>query len=530
MTLDAFVWLVVLPLAASPFIYLAGRLFAVVAVWEHASLPPHAQPSGGTVTLAWPRSTAGTIRQVNYARWSAVITLILMWIAFGFTAYQFSAQGVESVHVGMVTLRFDGLSLLLSATVVTLSTFVILFSGVSMAGEVGEEKYYALLLTMTGSMIGLACAGDLFNLWVWFELMAVSSYLLVAFYREQAASLEAGVKYLVQSAVGSALILLGIALVLAQTGSLAFDQIRLASDGAGVLLAAGALFLIGFGVKIAIVPMHTWLPDAHAHAPSGISAILSGVVIEAGLVALLRALGSMAGAAPSWGTLLMTFGVLNMCVGNLMALRQTQVKRLLAFSSVAQIGYMLLGLGIGIGMGQPDGAQGGLFHLLTHSLMKGLAFLAAGGMMYALFVARGDHHRTLTTADLAGAAQRYPITAFAFSVAVLGLGGLPPLAGFMSKWQIFTAGFETQNAVVEVLVVIAALNSVLSLAYYAPLVNLLYRKEPSEAVRAGEPMPITIYVPLAVMAVVIVVIGVSPSLVNWLTGPAGAAVMTAFGH
>ena len=145
-------------------------------------------------------------------------------------------------------------------------------------------------------MIGLGCATDLFNLWVWFEAMAVSSYLLVAFYREQPASLEAGVKYLVQSAAGSVLVLLGIALVLAQTGTLDLAQIcaTVGQVDAPALLAAGALFVIGFGVKAALVPMHTWLPDAHSQAPSGISAMLSGVVIEAGLVALLRALAALA--------------------------------------------------------------------------------------------------------------------------------------------------------------------------------------------------------------------------------------------
>src|SRR5690606_23352581 len=146
-----------------------------------------------------------------------------------------------------------------------------------------------------------------------------------------------GVKYLVQSAVGSILVLLGIGLVLANTGSVELQQVREAVVAGGALapwtLAAGALFLIGFGVKVALVPLHTWLPDAHSQAPSGISAMLSGVVIEAGLVALLRALGplvAVAGSAETWGILLAAFGAANMLIGNLMALRQKQVKRMLA--------------------------------------------------------------------------------------------------------------------------------------------------------------------------------------------------------
>jgi proton-translocating NADH-quinone oxidoreductase chain N len=359
--------------------------------------------------------------------------------------------------------------------------------------------------------------------------MAVTSYLLVAFYRDVPASLEAGVKYLVQSASGSVLVLLGIALVLAETGTLDLAAISVAPQASPALLAAGALFLIGFGVKVALVPLHTWLPDAHAQAPSGISAMLSGVVIEAGLVALLRALGPLAAATDAWGVLLMAFGAVNMLIGNMMALRQTQVKRLLAYSSIAQVGYMLMGIGIGVYAGELAGAQGGLFHVLTHGLMKGLAFLSAGALLWALHTAQGDHD-PLTISDLGGAARRYPLAALTLSIAVLALGGLPPLAGFMSKWQILVAGMATQNLGITLLVVFAGLNSVLSLAYYAPLVNAAYRHETSAAVQRGLPIPGLMYVPLVVMALAVVAIGVWPSLLSWLTEPAATALLSAFGR
>jgi formate hydrogenlyase subunit 3/multisubunit Na+/H+ antiporter MnhD subunit len=337
-------------------------------------------------------------------------------------------------------------------------------------------------------------------------------------------------------------VLLGIALVFSQTGTLNIDQIHVAARALGQaqagqaqgaiaaptgLLVAGALFMIGFGVKAALVPMHTWLPDAHAQAPSGISAMLSGVVIEAGLVALLRGLAALGAITLSWSTLLLSFGVLNMLLGNLLALRQTQVKRLLAFSSLSHIGYMLLGLGIAVYSGQAAGAEGGFFHLVNHGLMKGLAFLAAGALLYALHIASGSHD-PLTIGDLAGAARRYPLPALALSIAVLGLGGLPPLAGFMSKWQIFVAGFQTHNFLIEALVIFAALNSVLSLGYYAPLVNAMYRQEPSGTVKQGRPVPLAMQFPLALLAFAVVVIGVWPALLQWLTGPTGAALLAAF--
>ncbi len=494
--MTAFTWMIVLPLLASPVIYLLGRLF---------------KEDGARI-----------------ARWAAVAALLITWVPFAVAASDLNEHGIQTYQHGSIMLRLDDLSLLLAALVLGLGTLVTVYSGPYMAAESDQEKYFALLVAMIGVMIGLGCAGDLFNLWVWFEGMAIASFFLVAFYREQAASLEAGIKYMVQSAVGSALVLMGIALVLAQTGTLDLIEIRNAAKDSDMLLAAGALFTIGFGVKVAMVPMHTWLPDAHSQAPSGISAMLSGVVIEAGLVALLRSLGALTGVSDSWGTLLMIFGAFNMLLGNLMALRQTQVKRLLAYSSLSHMGYMLLGLGIALYAKETAGAQGSLFHMLNHGMMKGLAFLAAGGLLYTLHVSLGDHC-PLTVSDLDGAAQKYPITALGLSLAVLGLGGLPPLAGFMSKWQIFVAGFETKETLIELLVLFAALNSVLSLAYYAPLVNALYRRKPSKAVQKGQPMPVLMTVPMVILSVAIVAVGVWPNLLDWLSGPAGDALLATFG-
>ena len=489
----ALLFLIGLPLIAAPIVYFAGRFFKV-------------------------------------ARWAALVAIGLAWIPFVMAA-QVVGDGSITVVIGGMTLRIDSISLVLAAIALSLGTLVVLYSNRYVSHEENEDKYYAMLVALIGVMIGLGCATDLFNLWVWFEAMAISSYLLVAFYRDQPASLEAGVKYLVQSAVGSVLVLLGIALVLALTGTTNLAEIRVAARQAqGLpLLAAGALFLIGFGVKAALVPMHTWLPDAHSQAPSGISAMLSGVVIEAGLIALLRAVASLSGVTLSWGVLLMAFGALNMLAGNLLALRQKQVKRMLAFSSLSHMGYMLVGLGVAVYAGQSAAASGSFFHLINHGLMKGLAFLAAGALLYTLFIKTGDHHSPLTIGDLGGAARKYPIVAFTLSIAVLGLAGLPPFAGFMSKWQIFAAGFETRNIAIDLLVIFAALNSILSLAYYAPIVNAVYRQEPSEAVTSGQAMSWTMSLPLILLAAAIVILGVWPSLLSWMTGPAGVDLVRAFG-
>jgi proton-translocating NADH-quinone oxidoreductase chain N len=497
MNTPTFIWLIALPLLSSPLIYLIGQI-------------------------------GKRAKHTQWAYWAGFIAFAASWIPLVLSIQDLNLNGIQEFTYGTISLRMDGLSLLLAALSLGLGTFVAFYSGPYLSKEIGQEKFYAMLVAMVGVMIGLGCASDLFNLWIWFEAMAITSYLLVAFYREQPASLEAGIKYLVQSASGSILVLIGIGLVFSSTGTLRLDEIRSSVSYTPILTAAGALFIIGFGVKTALVPMHTWLPDAHSQAPSGISAMLSGVVIEAGLIAMLRTLSSLTSITPHWGIILMGFGVLNMIIGNLLALKQNQVKRMLAYSSLVHIGYMLVGIGITISLGGSGGAQGGFFHMLTHGMMKGCAFLAAGAFLYVLHISLGNHD-SLLISDLAGAAKRYPIAAFALSLAVLSLGGLPPLAGFMSKWQIFVAGFRTENTWIEILVIFAALNSVFSLAYYAPLVNTIYRLHPSELVQRGTKPPILMTIPLVLLVIAIVIIGFYPSILNWLTEPAGSILAMAFG-
>lgn len=512
MTLPPFVSLILWLVLSAPFVYLIGRIDIL---------------TGGRRRLA---------------HWLSLLCMAVGWVFFGRAVAAFyESNPVMQVtaatwSLGAVTMRFDGLSILLASLVMSLMTVILLYSGPYIGQSEGAEKHVALLLLLCGVMIGLGSAGDLFNLWLWFEAMAITTYPLVVFYTQDRASLEAGIKYLVQSSAGSVLILLGIALVLMATGSVDILEIRAAltdaQSGVALWVTAGVLFVIGFGVKIALVPLHTWLPDAHAQAPSGISAILSAVVIEAGLIALLRALSALAGAAMTWGSILIGFGLFNILLGNLMALRQKQVKRLLAFSSIAHVGYMILGLGIALYVGTEAGAQAGFFHLLSHGLMKGLAFLAVGALLFALQHQvggrDGDAHHALAIDDLSGAARRYPIVALVLSLALMGLGGLPPLVGFMSKWQILVAGAQTRDIAILVILVVAALNSVLSLGYYAPLINRLYRREPASIVTGGRPVPVVMNISLVVLAVAIVVLGVLPMLAGWVTIPAATDLLSAF--
>jgi len=297
----AFTWLLILPMISSAGIYLVGRLYS--------------------------RSLKNE-KRINPARWLALLALLVTGVFLYFViANVFSTGQTHYQNFGEVWFRFDGISMVLSLLVLVLGILVTIYSFTYMGKESGEEKFYALFVMMIGAINGLGCALDLFNLWVWFEVMTISSIVLVAFYKDQAASLEAGVKYLIQSATGSVMVVIGIALIFLETGTLNIEMLRMSINSSSpFLIIGGALMVIGFGVKIAMVPLHTWLPDAHSQAPSGISAMLSGVVIEVGLIALLRALGGIALSGGRWGYLLIGFGVLNMLVGNLLALRQKDVK------------------------------------------------------------------------------------------------------------------------------------------------------------------------------------------------------------
>ncbi len=497
--------LLFLPLVASPIVYLLGRSSV----------------------------RRGSFLGMSIAKMLTILAILLEGCLIFFVAKDWIVtRSSIYTNIGTVLIGFDGVSLLMSLIVVILGFCVTLFSFPYMQDEDGEEKFYALLLVLIGSIVGLGISQDMFNLWVWFEVMAISTYFLVAFYHEQPASLEAGFKYLTQSAVGSSLALFGIAILFSKTGTVYLPSFLGAFTALDPLLyIGGILIIVGFGVKAALVPLHTWLPDAHSQAPSGISAMLSGIVIEAGLVAMLRVVIVLNEVTHIWGLILLILGCVNILIGNLMALRQTEVKRLLAYSSIAQVGYMLVGFGMTLYMGFTTGitgAAGGYFHMFTHALMKGLAFLAAGSLLFVLHLAKGNH-APLVLDDLNGASKKYPAVALMFSVALLGLGGLPPMAGFMSKWQILVGLTQGRTGWLIAVVIFVGLNSILSLAYYAPIVNRMYRHEQSEIVAAGDAVSSWMITPMVILTIGVLLLGVWPSLIGKITIPAANIFLSPFG-
>lgn len=454
----------------------------------------------------------------------ALLALILAVVAFVPVAQNVALGENPMITFGDgvmgITLQADALSVFMIAVILLLSIGATIYSWNYMEEDEGVEKYYALLLFMITGMVGITLATDLFNIYLFFELMAVSSYVLVAFRKDSPEPVEAAFKYLVMSAVGSAFILLGIALTFMYTGELSFAAIaqKVPELPGSVAILLMGLFMGGFGVKTAMAPLHTWLPDAHSAAPTGISAMLSGVVIETGFFAMLRILITLFAAVNlSMGLALALLAVLTMFVGNLLALVQKDIKRMLAYSSVAQIGYILVGVGLGLYFGAFSGLTGGLFHIMTHAFMKGLAFFCAGVIIHQL--------GTREIAQMKGIGKHMPLTAAGFTVAALALAGVPPFSGFMSKLLIYNAGVEVGSVVGITFAVLTILNSIISLGYYLPVVNTFYAKE---TVAEGElhDAPIWCAVPIGGLMLITVLLGLFPQIGLKFVYPAVSVIVS----
>ncbi len=402
-----------------------------------------------------------------------------------------------------------GIFMAFSATI--LGFFATVYSYKYMEQDTRLTEYYTLLSALVVGMVGVAFAGDFFTLFIFWEMMGIASYALVSFRKNLWGPIEAGFKYMVMGSVGSTVLFFGMALVYGITGTLNFAQISSVIHGQPTNIwyyLIFALFVIGFGVKTAIVPVHTWLPDAHPEAPSPISAMLSGILIETGLYALTRVLFLL--FEPSFFKLtIAVFAALTMTLGNMMALRQDDVKRMLAYSSIAQMGYMLVGVSTGLAYG----LMGTLLHVLNHSLMKGLAFLSVGSVVHET--------GTRDINKLQGVGKMMPFTTLSVIVSFLGLGGVPGTNGFISKFIIFNAAL---GADMLILAILGVLNSALSMAYYLRVIMVLLSGEAEEGMTVKE-APILMVGVTLVMAVLIIVLGLYPSpVVGFASGASEALI------
>lgn len=394
-------------------------------------------------------------------------------------------------------LRVDMLSIFMMSIFLGLGFAATIYSIAYIEKSNRTPYYYTLILSLISGMVGIVFAGDLLTLFVFWELMSISSYALVSFFREKWASVEAGFKFLVMSAAGSATALFGISLLYGLTGTLSFEGIS-AALGATTstvwVFVAGIFIFIGFGVKTAVVPLHTWLPDAYSAAPSPVSAILSGIVIGPGIYAIAKMFFSaFISIQTDWMPIFVILSLITMFLGNITALMQTDLKRMLAYSSIGQVGYMLVGLAVGT----QTGISGTFIQFFNHALMKGAAFLCAGVIIYRL--------GTTDLKDMVGVGRKMPLTAIALTISVLALIGLPPLNGFIGELVIFTSTFEVN---LGWLGIILLLNSAISAGYYLRIINTLIKPISSEKVAQAKEAPWLMIIPILALAVLIVVFGI----------------------
>ena len=407
-----------------------------------------------------------------------------------------------------ISLVADGLSRLMVVIVAAISLAALVFSIDYMARFTSPGLYYALFLLMLAGMNGVVLSGDLFNIFVFLEVAGIASYALVAFGTESD-ELEAGFKYLVLGTIASAFLLVGIALVYNVTGQLNWAKVGEAIDLAGgatlPIYVAAAFFLMGFGLKAAMVPFHAWLPDAHPSAPAPISAMLSGVLIKAsGVYVLARVVFSVFDGDAGLGMILIVLGTLSMVLGGLMAIGQGDLKRLLAYSSISQVGYVVLAFGAAAVMRARGMEQvavglavfGGLFHLANHAVSKSLLFLCSGSVEYATGTRQLD--------QLSGLGSRMPMTGACLRIGALSISGVPPLGGFWSKLVIIMALAYLAlrgHWAYAIPTVLAAATAAVTLAYYAKVQRYVLGGEPSETVSRAHEVPVAMRVATLALAV-----------------------------
>ena len=402
-------------------------------------------------------------------------------------------------------LVIDPLSQVFKLIFLIVSLLAVLASIAYFKDHRNQDEYYALLLLATVGMMVVASANDLVALFVGFELASMSTYVLAGFEKKNPSSLEAALKYFIIGSLSSALMLFGMSLVYGITGStninaiIEFFRTSTATAPTGLEIIALMFLIAGFGFKMALVPFHMWAPDTYEGSPTVVSALLAAGSKKMGFVAAFRVLVLALVAVRV--DLQMTFAILaviTMTYGNIVAISQRSIKRMLAYSSIAQAGYIALAFVVTTQMS----IAGGVLLALGHGLMKGGAFLVVAVVGYMVLSDNKNAKNIDDLGNFAGLGKRAPITAFAMLVFVLALAGVPPSAGFIGKFVLFYSvtveAIRLASTWLLLVVIVAILNSALSLYYYARIIKYMYVL-PTDGERIKEPAP---YVAAIVLAVI----------------------------
>ncbi|NHJ48818.1 MAG: NADH-quinone oxidoreductase subunit M [Asgard group archaeon] len=478
--------------------------------------------------------------KIGLAKWSAFILVLIAAVFFALSfgdvynggsfngTMDFTVPWLDfSVGSRNILVNFslvsDNLSFPIVAIIFILTLAALVYSFGYMKDSEKQESYYALLVLYIAGIVGVVLAGDLVLFYVFWELMLIPSYFIIAQWGSKPNAVKIAFKYFIFTHVGAMAILMGIGGLWAfgsgVTGTFLISALNLTSVGGTIIKLLTVLFLVGFSVKMAVFPLHTWLPDTHGEAPTPISAILSGVMIETAAYAILRIITGVikpqddpSGRWFTWA--LIAIAVFTMMYGGLMALAQKDTKRLFAYSSISQMGYIFFGLATFTEFG----SNGAMFHIVSHALAKGSLFMVAGILMTQI-----DHHKGRDIRQLGGLAYKMPITAVVGLIAALSLSGLPPLAGFMSEWIIFEGGLQftagpTGFPLGIVAMIFAILSTALTATYTLLFMKNVFLGPEKEEFKDVKDPNWTMWVPLVILAALSFIIGILPkSVLNFVT-------------
>ena len=434
--------------------------------------------------LRWNWYVYGIALVASWAAFAVSIALLKLVLAGGPISYQLGGWappwGIEYV--------VDSVNAYVLLIVSAIGALVITFGKQSVERElpIGKDGlFYTSYLLCLAGLLGVTITGDAFNIFVFLEISSLSSYILISLGRQPMA-LTAAYRYLVLGTIGATFYLIGVGLLYQATGTLNIADlaVRVAEVGDSRSVRASFGFMtVGLGIKLALFPLHVWLPNAYAYAPSVSSAFLAATATKVSIYVLVRVFFTIFGADYSFETMpldvvLLPLAVTAMFVGSLVAIFQDDVKRMLAYSSVAQIGYMI----VGICLASVIGLTGGLLHLFNHALMKGALFLAMGCVVYRLGSVMLD--------DLSGLGRRMPWTMAAFVVGGLSLIGIPLTAGFVSKWYLILGALDKDWWWLAALIL---LSSLLAIIYVWRIIEVAYLRAPPEGAQRSEaPLPLLI--------------------------------------
>jgi multicomponent Na+:H+ antiporter subunit D len=426
-----------------------------------------------------------------------------------------------------IGLEVDALSLFFGLIV----TVAVMVSGVYsftyMAKDDSQVNFYTMFLMLSGSVLGLVLSGDLFNVFVMVEIMTFTAVGLTAFRNWYDGALEGAFKYLVVGSLGSTCILTGTILIYANLHTLNMAQIAALAPSHvnATMVVAFAFLFTGFATKAFLFPFHTLAADAHAVAPASISLMISGVLTKCGVYGIIRLVYDLFQNynETSVQYLVTGLGALTMFICVTMAFNQHNFKRLLAFHSISQVGYVITVVGLGTSLG----LTAGLYHAMNHTIFKGLLFLTAGAVQHET--------GSLDLDDLGGLSRKMPKTTALFLIGAASISGLPPFNGFASKWMIYQAAFqkgaETADFFYVLVCIVALITSVLTLASFVKVAQSVFFGQLPKKYESVKECPLSMRIPMWVLAILCIVLGIFPGVAQqYLLAPASGAAMNAVNY